>query len=325
MKLQQVSEHCYAVLNERNRACDANSGLVNRGGGVVIDTQSDLAHARRMIALFGKVWPGMPRRVINTSEGSDRVGGNQLFEGAEIIAHRTVPERMRQVANPDESRKLLRDVKRLLPRLLLKAIHPGVLAMATQVRQDYDFEGIKLTLPTTLFDERLELDLDGTAVHLIHVGPCHQVGDTIVHLPGERVLFAGDVIFRHYTPVGWTGTYEKWLAALDLIIWLDPEVIVPGHGPVCGIEGAMEMKAYLEYVYEQSRRYFDQGLDALAASRRIDLGPYASWRGPARIYANVERAYREFRNDPADAAWDTAKTFDAIYRVAKAKGIAVEF
>jgi len=47
-------------------------------------------------------------------------------------------------------------------------------------------------------------------------------------------------------PIGWAGTYEKWLKALDLIVWLDPDVIVPGHGPVCGIEGAMEMKAYLE-------------------------------------------------------------------------------
>jgi cyclase len=325
MKLQQVSESCYAVLNERNRARDTNSGLINLGGGVVIDTQSDLSHARRMIELFGKVWPGMPRRVVNTNEGSDHAGGNQLFEGAEIIAHRTVPERMRQVADPRETRKLLSSMERFLPRMLMKATHPGVLAMATQLRQDYDFAGIELALPTTLFDERLTLDLDGTEVRLIHVGPCHQVGDTIVHLPGERVVFAGDVIFRHYTPVGWTGTYEKWLGALDLIIWLDPEVIVPGHGPACGIEGAMEMKAYLEYVYEESKRHFDQGLDSLEASKRIDFGPYASWRGPARLYANVERAYREFRNEPADAPWDTAKTFDAMYRVAKAKGIAVEF
>jgi len=47
MKLQQVSENCFAVLNEKNRVCDANSGLINRGGGVVIDTQSDLPHARQ--------------------------------------------------------------------------------------------------------------------------------------------------------------------------------------------------------------------------------------------------------------------------------------
>ena len=45
MKLQQVSDNCFAVLNEKNRVCDANSGLINRAGGIVIDTQSDLAHA----------------------------------------------------------------------------------------------------------------------------------------------------------------------------------------------------------------------------------------------------------------------------------------
>jgi hypothetical protein len=52
MKLQQVSDNCFAALNEKNRVCDANSGLINLGGGVVIDTQADLHHARRMIELF---------------------------------------------------------------------------------------------------------------------------------------------------------------------------------------------------------------------------------------------------------------------------------
>ena len=65
MKLQQVSDNCFAVLNEKNRVCDANSGLINRAGGVVIDTQSYLAQARQMIEMFNKVWPAMPRRVIN--------------------------------------------------------------------------------------------------------------------------------------------------------------------------------------------------------------------------------------------------------------------
>ncbi len=40
---------------------------------------------------------------------------------------------------------------------------------------------------------------------------------------------------------------------------------------------------------------------------------------------NVERAYREFRNEPPDAPWNAAKTFDAIYKLAKAKGIEVEY
>jgi glyoxylase-like metal-dependent hydrolase (beta-lactamase superfamily II) len=325
MKLQQVSDNCFAVLNERNRLCDANSGLINLGGGVVVDTQADLAHARRMIELFSRVWAGMPRRVINTHEDGDHVWGNQLFEGAEIIAHRTVPDRMKQAADPRTSQKLLDGVDNFLSRLVLRATHPGKMAIGRQLRHDYDFNGIDLALPTTLFDEQSMLDLDGTQVCLTHVGPCHQTGDTIVHVPKEGVVFAGDVVFRQCTPVGWTGTYRKWLEALDLIIWLDPEVIVPGHGPVCGIEGAMEMKAYLEYVREESQRCFEQGLTALEASKRIDLGTYGAWRAPARLFANVERAYREFRGEPADAPWDMARTFDGVCRVAKAKGIAVEF
>ncbi len=32
MELQKVSDSCYAVLNEKNRVCDANSGLINKGG-----------------------------------------------------------------------------------------------------------------------------------------------------------------------------------------------------------------------------------------------------------------------------------------------------
>ena len=86
MKMQQVSDNCFAVLNEKNRVCDANSGLINLGGGVVIDTQSDLAHARQMIELFSTVWPAMPKRVIITHEDGDHVWGNQLFADAEILS-----------------------------------------------------------------------------------------------------------------------------------------------------------------------------------------------------------------------------------------------
>ena len=325
MKMEQVSANCFAVLNEKNLVCDANSGLINLGGGVVIDTQSDLPHGRQMIKLFGKVWPGMPKRVINTHEDADHVWGNQLFEGAEIIAHRTAAERMKHVADPKETQQLLKAANGFLSSMLLKVLHPGALAIARQLLQDYNFDGIKLVLPTTVFDERHVINLDGTEVHIIYVGPCHQAGDTIIHVPKEGVVFAGDVLFRLCTPMGWTGSYAKWLKILDLIISLEPEVIVPGHGPVCGIEGVMEMKAYLEYLRDESRRCFDQGLTSLEASKRIDFGPYGAWRAPARIYLNVERAYREFRNEPEDKPWDSAKSFDSIYQVAKAREIAVEF
>jgi glyoxylase-like metal-dependent hydrolase (beta-lactamase superfamily II) len=220
---------------------------------------------------------------------------------------------------------LLHGVSDAVKRSMLEQHHPGLLAAGQQLAEDYNFDGIELVLPTTLFDTRYELDLDGTEVHLIYVGPCHQVGDTIIHVPKEGVVFAGDVLFRQCTPMGWTGSFEKWFQCLDLMIALDPKVIVPGHGPLCGVEGAIEMKQYLEYVRDESRKYFDDDMPALEAAKRIEFGPYGEWRAPARLYMNVERAYREFRNEPADKPWDTPATFDAVYEVAKAKGLEVEY
>jgi len=48
MKMEQVSANCYAVLIEKNLVCDANSGLINLGGGVVVDTQSDMANGNQL-------------------------------------------------------------------------------------------------------------------------------------------------------------------------------------------------------------------------------------------------------------------------------------
>jgi len=242
MKMQQVSDHCFAVLNEKNRVCDANSGLINRGGGVVIDTQSDLPHARQMIEMFSKVWPAMPKRVINTHEDGDHVWGNQLFDGAEIIAHRSVPERMKHVAHPEETQKLLHGVERFLTRLILKALHPGLAAAGEQLREDYNLDGVELVLPTTLFDARYELDLDGTEVHLIYVGPCHQTGDTLVHVPSEGVVFTGDVIF--YQGIGRTdlpgGDGQALKESIRRLSKLEVEHLLPGHGEV--VSGAPLVK-----------------------------------------------------------------------------------
>ena len=325
MKMEQVSDHCFAVLNEKNRVCDANSGLINVGTSMVIDTQSDLSHARQMIEMFGKVWSGLPRRVVNTHEDPDHVYGNQLFEGAEIIGHRSLPERMKRVAEPGELQKLTRLGNGRLTGPLLRLIHPGVVAAARQLQEDYDFAEVELVPPTTLFDDRLVVNVDHIEAHLIYVGPCHQVGDTIVWVPQERVLFAGDALFRLCTPMGWVGTYEGWFKCLDMIVELDPAVVVPGHGPICDVEGVKSMKAYLEYVREESRKYYDESVSASDAARKIDLGPYADWISPERVYLNIERAYREFRGDPADKPWAQMKVFDELYAIAKSRGVTPVF
>jgi glyoxylase-like metal-dependent hydrolase (beta-lactamase superfamily II) len=245
MELVEITRNVYACLQEDRGLGCSNSGLVNRAGGLVVDTFWDLPHTREMIEHYGRVWKGAPRRVVNTHHNGDHCWGNQLFPEAEIIGHRLCAAGMVK-----ESPAMMQAT-----RNAADSADPAIAALARGLAE-FDFTGVEITPPTTLFDDRLDLDLEGTRAELIYVGPAHTQGDVIVHLPGERVIFTGDVLFRLCTPVGWEGTYERWIEALDAIVALDPEVIVPGHGPVCGTEGPREMKAYLEYVRAESARYF---------------------------------------------------------------------
>lgn len=303
MELREIAKDVYACLTPDRGVGWSNSGLLNRGGGLVVDTFWDLPHTRALMELYGRVTSEPVRRVVNTHHNGDHCWGNQLFHGAEIIGHRLCAEAFGKDSAPAGLQML---------RGAVDSPDPAMAAFAAALAE-WDFSGIELTPPTSVFDDRLDLDLDGSRVELRYVGPAHTIGDVIVHLPAERVVFAGDVLFRLCTPIGWEGTYAQWLAALDAIIALAPEVVVPGHGPLCGVEGPREMRAYLEYVRDESRRHYEAGRSELDAAKRIDLGPYAGWTEPERLLFNVERAYRELRGLPFDAPIDALATFRGMF------------
>ncbi|MDX2171187.1 MAG: MBL fold metallo-hydrolase [Deltaproteobacteria bacterium] len=299
MKLEALDADVYACLQPDRGLGWSNSGLINRGGGVVVDTFWDLPRTRELIAQYGRVWKQPAARVVNTHHNGDHCWGNQLFEQAEIIGHRLCAASFGK-----EKPEAMQGLKRLAD-----SPDPALASLAREL-EPYDFTGVQLTPPTTVFDDRLDLELDGLKVELLYVGPAHTAGDVIVHLPAQRIVFTGDVLFRLCTPIGWEGTYDQWIAALDRIIGLDPAVIVPGHGPLCGSEGPREMKAYLQYIRAEAKTHYDAGRTIEEAARRIDLGPYAGWTEPERILFNLNRAYRELRGE----AWDTPIDAGAMLR-----------
>jgi len=312
MELRPLARDVYACLQDDRGLGYSNSGLVDRGGGLVVDTFWDLPHTRRLLATYAEVWARPAERVVNTHHNGDHCWGNQLFPGAEIIGHRLCRDRFEAAGTPA-------GLELLKAAAAKPDADPGVAEFGRRLAA-WDFSGIELTPPTTVVDERLELDLDGFAAHLLYVGPAHTAGDVIVHLPEQGVLFAGDILFRLCTPIGWEGTTDAWCRALDRIVGLGPEIVVPGHGPVCGVEGAQEMKAYLEYVLSECRRLREAGLSPLEAARKIDLGPFADWTEPERLYFNVARAYRELEGQPWDAAFDPIELFGGMVQLAREWG-----
>ncbi|TFF90318.1 MAG: MBL fold metallo-hydrolase [Promethearchaeota archaeon] len=289
MELKEIKSNIYACMQEDKGFGWNNSGFVNLGGGLIIDTLYDLNHTRKMIELYSKIAQKPIKRLINTHHNGDHTWGNQLLiDNTEIIGHKLCAEEM-------EKEKI-----RNLPGFLQTTINKpkrfpeGMRYFIDQI-SEFDFSEVNITLPNNIIEDDLELDLDGFPCQIIYVGPAHTPGDLIVNLPEQKVLFAGDIVFWKCTPLGWIGTYEKWIEALELIKSLKPEVIIPGHGPLCNFDAVDTLIGYFNSVYTQSKKFFDDGLDMMEASKRINLGEYKDWTGPERLIFNVNRAYREFQ------------------------------
>jgi glyoxylase-like metal-dependent hydrolase (beta-lactamase superfamily II) len=303
MELVEIAGGVHACLRPDRGLGWSNSGLVARGGGLVVDTFWDLPTTRAAMDLYAQVIDEPARRLVNTHHNGDHCWGNQLYAeaGSEIIGHRRCVEHFDGDGSPEFFQGLVEaDIETLPPAL-------GPLARALRA---YDFRDITLTPPTTVMDDdEMLLDLDGTAVELRYLGPAHTAGDVIVHLPAEGVVFTGDLLFHQCTPIGWEGTTDQWVRALDAIAALEPAVVVPGHGPLAEVAGVLAMRDYLLFVEAETRAAFEAGRSPLECALAIELPPpYLAWNEPERLAFGVHRAYRELRGEP----WDTRVDISAV-------------
>jgi hypothetical protein len=74
-------------------------------------------------------------------------------------------------------------------------------------------------------------------------------------------------------------------------------VIVPGHGPLAGLDAVRELKAYFEYLYAEARVRHEEGMTALQAARSISLERWADWGEAERLVVNIANIYRELSGD----------------------------
>ena len=305
MELREIAPHVFAALVPDRGWSWSNAGFVARGDGLMVDTFMDVRRTREALALLADAGGRKPTRLVNTHHNVDHCWGNQLFRDREIIAHRRAAELMAKDLRPELVAALVE----------AKEASPGLAWFAGDLRGHFDFSEIEVTLPNRLIDGDVELEVGGTLVRLLSVGPAHTAGDVVVQLPEDDVVFAGDVIFRGCTPLGWEGTFASWIAALERILKLAPAVIVPGHGPLCGPEGAAELIDYFRYVYREAKRCFEQELSLEDAAASIELGPYGRWNQPERLVFNLARAYRELRGDSPDESLPATELLDLAVKV----------
>ncbi|AEG92462.1 MBL fold metallo-hydrolase [Ramlibacter tataouinensis] len=270
-----------ALGTAANRNFISNAGFIATPEGVVvIDALGSPRLARELMAEIWRVSRRKVTHVIVTHYHADHIYGLQEFQaaGARILAG---PGALEYLHSDAAASRLAASRVELAP---------------------WVDEQTRLVHADEWIGSRRELVLGGVRLSLIPVGPAHTPEDLVVFLPSEKVLFAGDLVFRGRLPFVGQANSGRWIRALDTLLALDAHVIVPGHGPLStsARQDVQLMRDYLGHLRETMGRAaremepFDQAYARTDWSRfeQLPLFRVANRMNAYNTYLLMEREER---------------------------------
>lgn len=292
-----------------------NAHAISTSEGRVIFDCGLPTQAGRLRALLDAEDASSVRVVIASHAHLDHVGGADSFldDGAELVAQRAFPDtqgylyalaplllRRNKVFYPDA-------VPDLPDRLLgtaVQALYPT-------------FE------PTILVDQHHEFELGGVRFEVLHTPGAEGADSLSLWLPDRSILFTGDLfdpIFPMF-PNLTTLRGERfrppapYLRSLELVLALDPEIVVPSHfEPVEGREairaGVRRMRDGLRYVHDAVIDGMNAGKDVYTLMAEIRLPPELEL---SQAHGKVEWAVRGIFEDYA--TWFHFRDTSQLYAV----------
>ena len=237
VKAIQVAPNTYFVQgvpemgSKKNQNFISNAGfVVTPKGVVVIDALGSPVLAQKLIQEIRKVTKQKIVAVVLTHYHADHVYGLQEFKrlGATVYAQR---DGLNYLASETAKQRLIASRIDFAP---------------------WVNENTRLVAADVWIDQSKTITLGGVEFILNRVGPAHAHEDLIVYVPSEKVLFAGDLVFRGRIPFVGNADSRGWVNALNEIQKLNPAIVVPGHGPYStnAVEDVVFTRNYLAYLRE---------------------------------------------------------------------------
>jgi len=235
LKPVQVAPHTYFVQgypemgNSTNQNFISNAGfVVTPKGVVVVDALGSPILAKKLIQEIARISTQKIVAVIVSHYHADHVYGLQEFKriGAKIYAQGDG----RNYLSSETARQ----------RLIASRID-----FAPWIN-----ESTNLISADVWIDKQFKLSVGGVNFFISRVGPAHAPEDLMVYVPSEKVLFAGDLVFRGRIPFVGNADSKGWLGALDEIERLKPDIVIPGHGnySVNPVQDIAFTRGYLKYL-----------------------------------------------------------------------------
>ncbi|WP_127105206.1 MBL fold metallo-hydrolase [Pararhodobacter zhoushanensis] len=284
--LHEVGNGVWAYLQPDGSWGWSNAGVIVDGDqSLLVDTLFDLKLTGEMLDDMRRSIPATRQIdvLVNTHADGDHTFGNQLVEGARIITSQGTADEF-SIIQPAVWQNIADNA----------AQFGAAGEFISECFRPFDFSDVVLTPPTETFSGHKEIRVGDKIVELIEVGPAHSLGDTLIHVPADGVVYTGDILFNGGTPIAWYGPVHRWVRACDVLLDLDAEVIVAGHGPIATKDDVRRMKQYLTDITGEARRFYDAGVSWEEAVREINLGAYADWDDAERVAVTLQTLYDDF-------------------------------
>lgn len=281
--MHEVADGIYAYVQGNGpygNAGFSNAGLVvGPDYAVVIDTLGTSSMHDGFVDAIRRVTDKPVGLVLLTHHHVDHVLGVRRFMPVRIACHRQC--RAHILAGRDTMAQRWRGMRPLLANDIPEG--PAI-------------------VPDLTFQDRISVHLGERELVFFHPGPAHTDGDAAVLIPDAGVLFTGDLFFNRVCPAAFQGNIDGWIAAVDEMLAVPADVVVPGHGPVADRAALAEMKRYLALIRDGARDAYARGIDAEAAARDMDLGDLRRWSDTdERLLQDVQRVYAQLQQADADA------------------------
>jgi glyoxylase-like metal-dependent hydrolase (beta-lactamase superfamily II) len=141
----------------------------------------------------------------------------------------------------------------------------------------------------TVGPKGLVLYVGGHEVRIYHPGPAHTQGDLVVYFPDEHAIATGDLFLTNSCPAMDDGDMENWIRALDHMLAMPIDHVVPGHFELATKNELQRFRNYLTDLRDQVARMYRQGVPLERIQSSLALDAYKNFRQ----YPNYEATFKD--------------------------------
>jgi cyclase len=156
----------------------------------------------------------------------------------------------------------------------------------------------------TYSGDMMTLYVGGKEIRIIHNGPAHTRGDSIIHIPEDRIVYVSELYFSGRFPYMNSG-YIGWIEAIDRALAMDVDIYVPGQGgedmfetgfPGNARQSMLEFKQILVDARDAVQAQIDRGASEDETAQSVLLEQYSGLSAyDVQREVVVRRTYRDLQ------------------------------